>query len=234
MPKPIRVVVGTSENERSSAWRIWFGPRDIYVGFRGLGGDRKASIHFARTPDQSTLRYVGFTKDFSAKLSGSFVPRPNRTHLEWPGAEISPGYFIEFRMRVPRSELRPLAEDARDVVWITPGPLGTSTEVAIVSGPENSDLHVTFPSHVSNPQLMAEIQLKCGRTVWVISYHFVGPSSDELAQLQRTVVQAFAVHGQLPAARRSVTADSRVNLTFESEDGSAGEWELSGDFLAGT
>ena len=235
MQKPIRIVVGYADGDRASAWRIWFGPADLYVGFRDLSGSRKASIHFPRETGQVALRYVGFTRDFASAIRTRFVPRQERTHLEWKGAEIAPGYVVEFRLRVPRSELRPLPmSSGAGVTWVEPGPPGTTTEVAIVSGPPAAELHLTFPEGVTRPQLLAETQLPAGKSVWVLSYNFVGPSEPELLELRRTAVQAFAVHGRLPHARANVSPTTRVNLTFEADDGSAGEWELSGDFLAGT
>ena len=234
MPKPVRIIVGFPDGERASAWRIWFGPNDIYIGFRDLGGTRKASIHYPPDPTSPTLRYSGFTRDFASRLKNGFVPRAGRTHIEWDGAEIAPGFFVEFRFRVPRSELRMLNSDgASGATWIEPGPLGTTTEVAIVSGPLNHELNLEFTEKISNAQLVTNVALKNGRSVWIISYRIDGPTGDELIELRRTAIQSFAVHGMLPELQKTATSLTRLSLIFKADDGSAGEWELAADFLGG-
>jgi hypothetical protein len=133
----IRIAVGERGGRRSSTWRIWFGPKDIYAGFRTLGGIRKASIHYPRPRLPTTVRYIGYTLDYAKTImSAREITREMRTHVQWPGAEIAPDLYVEFRFRIPESGLRPLTETDDDLtVWLKPPPAEMGTEVTILSGP---------------------------------------------------------------------------------------------------
>lgn len=113
--KVLRIAIGEPEGRHSSVLRIWFGPADIYAAFRTFAHIWKASIHYPRPGYVDTVRYVGYTRDYAEKVSPELapIPREQRTHSEWRGVEIAPGFFMEFRFRVPESELRvfPLNED---------------------------------------------------------------------------------------------------------------------------
>jgi hypothetical protein len=57
----VRVAVGSLTGRRSGAWRIWFGPQDIFAGYRSVAHIRKASIHYERPESPTQLRYIGYT-----------------------------------------------------------------------------------------------------------------------------------------------------------------------------
>ena len=151
--------------------------------------------------------------------------------MEWPGAEVAPGYFVEFRFRVPGSELRVLGlKDDKNAIWIKRPGQNQGIEVTVMSGPAS---HIGPPpsrGDGATTDCLAERLLACDRRVWVLCHEINAPSLEEMEGFRSLVRQSLATRGLLPAAK-AIAQDARVNLTFECPDGSAGEWELAGDFL---
>lgn len=226
----LRLAVGAVDGRRSSTWRIWFGPLDIYAGFRSISGVRKVSVHYPRPGKTGTLRYIGFTKEFAEKDVGVPVRREDRTHTEWRGLEIAPNYFIEFRFRIPESELRHLASDqAKDVLWLQPPQPGFASEVTILSGPAT---HVGLaPKRDDGGRVdqLLQHQLQNGRVVWVLHHHIPAPTPEVLRSFRDLV--STQAGGRPPADSTESTANHRICLTMDCGDGSAAEVELAADFL---
>ena len=175
----LRVGVGLPSGPRSSVWRIWFGPGDVYVAFRNLGAIRKTSIHFPRPRQSTTLRYVGFTKRYAENLAGAPMPmlRRQRTHLEWMGTPVNGSDFhVEFRMRVAESELRVFSQrDDQSAAWLEPPPRGYFGELSIISGPSNQVPNLVAEDG-SKIGWILEHQLLAGPRIWVLWHHYPGPT----------------------------------------------------------
>ena len=229
--RPIRISVGSPGGIRSATWRVWFGPADIYAGFRTLGAIRKASIHFPRPGQPNTLRYVGYTRTYAEELHARSVMRHERTNLEWTGGQLQNEHLVEFRFRIPHTELRLLPQESEDkVVWIDGTDTSAMTEVTIVSGPEAQSTEHPVRGDGTPVRVLGKSALSIGRTVWVLSSKMPGPSEVELRDYRFQARHALAVQGLLPQAK-ATSEGARFNLTFECPDGSAGELELAADFL---
>jgi hypothetical protein len=225
----LRLVVGDPTGRRSSTWRIWFEAIDVYAGFRTICGMRKASIHFPRPGHPNTLRYIGPTQPFAQRTRGSRVSRQERTDVEWPGLEFAPGYFIDFRFRIPETELRVLDSDgARDVRWLTPPPAGAASEVTILSGPATH--RGPRPRRDDgDDELLKEHRLADGQVVWILHQHIPTPPDAVLQSYRDQVKREAVARGWL---KNPLTRNSRITLTMNCEDGSFAEVELAADFLA--
>jgi hypothetical protein len=230
--KALRIAVGEENNRRSSTWRIWMGPQDIYAGFRVIAGIRKISIHFPRPGLSGTLRYIGYTKNYAQSLSGQTeLTREQRTQWEWPGTEIAPDYFMEFRFRIPESELRLLdCDGADDIVWISPPPEGMATEVAILSGPSTHKGVAPQRSDGARIEYLLEERLPNGRWIWVLHHIIPAPPPEDMRKFRQQVYSEMALHRRLPPTV-PVGKNTRVNLTMDCGDGSLAEVELAADFL---
>jgi hypothetical protein len=101
----VRVAVGSLTGRRSGAWRIWFGPQDIFAGYRSVAHIRKVSIHYERRESPTQLRYIVYTSEWE-KSQGRPTRLKDRAHQLWNDEEIASNYFIEFRIRVPECELQ--------------------------------------------------------------------------------------------------------------------------------
>jgi hypothetical protein len=231
----IQLAVGEPAGLRGNLYAIWFGPRDIYIAANDRYEDWKTSIHYESPHKAGRLRYSGISSAFAKKLKMS-ASRPDRTALEWPGIELRPGsdYYLEFRLRVPQSELRPLGEadlmplnsgEPLDIRWLPAPPPGLASEVSIITGP---------PSHVGErPRredyaadvLVLERQLANGRLVWLIQHVIPAPPSDALDAFRRKAAKqsrTFPRRGNLSAHREIVA--------MNCEDGSAAFGEFATDF----
>ena len=227
----LRIAVGEIDGRRSSTWRIWFGPQDIYASFRVLGGKRKVSIHYPRPKQPNTIRYIGYTKDFTAQSFGKRLSRQERTHIEWNGLEIAPDYYLEFRFRVPESELRRLTQDViTKILWLKPPPIGEASEVTILSGPSTHTGIFPQRSDGAIMELLLQHQLENGRYVWVLHHHIPAPPL-EVMQSHREMVKQLSLNENWPISSKADVDNVRVNLTMQCEDGTVAEVELSGDFL---
>jgi len=160
------------------------------------------------------------------------ITREQRTHLEWPGIEIAPSYFVEFRFRIPESELRVLDSDgSKDVVWVSAPPIGMASEITILSGPPTHQGPVPQRSDGGRIECLLDEQLKNGRRVWVLHHVIPAPSSEDMHKYRQQVYRECALRGWLPPTT-PVGKNSRVNLTMDCADGSIAEFELAADFLA--
>lgn len=227
--KVIRVAVGERNGRRSSTWRFWFGPNDIYAGFRVLSGFRKVSIHFPRGNQTNTLRYVGYTKTYAEKLSGGHTSLSQRSHAQWPGGEATNGCFVEFRFRVPASELRVLDDDnAGQTIWLEPPPADLALELTILSGPGALPITQLQRTDGISVHCIADRLLECGRRVWLVYHLIPAPTKQEFSDYKSLVRKSLVASGQ---SNFKPNPSTRINLTIEFSDGSAGELELAGDFL---
>lgn len=228
----LRLAVGQASGRRSSIWRIWFGPADIYAAFRTMAGIRKITVHYPRPESSGTVRYIGYTKDYAEKLTGkSNIKRHERTDVEWPGLEIAPGYFIEFRFRIPESELRVFDSDLpADVIWLDVPAERMGTEITILSGPPTHEGPIPQRADGNQTQCLLDHTLKNGRRVWVIHHEIPAPSPENMTKYRQQVYANAKRQGQLPLAR-SIHKSSRVSLTMNCGDGSFAEAELAADFL---
>lgn len=191
---------------------------------------RKVSIHYPRPGKTGTLRYIGYTREF-VERKGADLGRPERTHAEWRGVEFGPSYFVEFRFRIPESELRPLAvEDADEVLWLQPPPTGGASEVTILSGPASHEGLHPGRSDGGAIELIAEHRLANGRLVWVQHHHIPAPPEHVLQSYREMVLLRARQEGWLNDPMATSTT-SRINLTMDCEDGSAAEVEMAADFL---
>jgi hypothetical protein len=84
----VRVAVGSLTGRRSGAWRIWFGPQDIFAGYRSVAYIRKASIHYERPENPTQLRYIGYTSEWE-KSQGRSTRLKDRAHQFWNGTTSS-------------------------------------------------------------------------------------------------------------------------------------------------
>lgn len=225
----LRIAVGKPNGRRSATWRIELGRQDIYASFDKLRGKRKAAIHYEKG-DKGPVRYIGYTYEHAQSLMRrEEITREMRTDLEWPALEIAPGFFLEFRFRIPESELRVLdIKDEQHVVWLEAPPVGTGLEVTILSGPPDYDGPVPGRADGAPIQCLWDTRLKNGRRVWVLAHTI--PAPDKLEEYRELARRTFAARGWMPP-QLPVDRNTRVNLTMDCEDGSAAEVELAGDFL---
>lgn len=226
----LRLAVGSPTEKKSSTWRIWFGPLDIYAGFRTIAGIRKVSIHYPRLHQPNTVRYIGFTKNFAEQNKTHKVSRKERTHMEWSGLEFSPGYFIEFRFRIPESELRPITLDnAKDIFWLDKPAIGFASEVTIISGPGS---HKGLPPRrddAGQVDHLLEHRLENGRIIWVVHHHIPAPKPTDLDNWRANIKNN--INKNHLSILRKLSPNARICVTADCADGSAAEIELATDFL---
>jgi hypothetical protein len=185
----IQFAVGELGGLRGSVYSVWFGQRDIYIAKNDLFEVWKATIHFAKPGKTERVAHSGMTAQFARK-HGLSTSRHERAKEQWPGMELLPGsdVILEFRLRVPQSELRRLGtsdlaplnpEDPLDIRWLPTPPVGGASEVTIISAP---------PTHAGGCPRREDFadnvffgrQLASGRFVW-LTYHFIpAPSSADL------------------------------------------------------
>lgn len=222
----LRLAVGEEKGRRSSVWRIWFGPNDVYAAFRSVAGIRKASIHYERSADKQPLRYIGYTKEYAApQFHGVALARGHRTHAEWPGDEFAPGFFAEFRFRIPESELRPLsANGAGDVVWLPSPPTGMATEVLILSGPKGYKGLVPWRSDGGLTDCIFDDTLDSGKRIWIVHHTIPAPPASEIRAMRQVALQALAQTG---SRRQPIGKNSRLSFTMNCLDGTFSEVEIA-------
>jgi hypothetical protein len=228
----IRVAVGEPNGRRSSTWRIWFGPNDVYAAFRQVANKRKVSIHFEHADHPGRVRYAGFTDPYAKYLMPDEpMTRQKRMHAEWPGADLGSDCYAEFRFRIPECELRHLDSDgARDVIWLDAPPVGMGTEVLILSGPPSYQGLFPQRSYGAPTGCLHETQLANGRRIWVV-HHVIPAPSSEIEKYRKQVWREFAIHGWLDPAVPPPSKDERLNLSMDCQDGSGAEVELAADFI---
>lgn len=182
-----------------------------------------------------TLRYIGYTKTYAEKQSAVQIARAARTHLEWPGFEFAPNYFIEFRFRVPESELRELASgDDDEVVWLDAPDRGKASEVTIVSGPSTHTGPPPQRDDSGKIELLAtRLMEKNARMVWVIHHHIPAPPRDFWIHSRTELLDKLRENNyQIDPVITPSTLS--LSATMDCGDGSAAEVELSPALLAGT
>lgn len=226
----LRVAVGDPSGLRSGTWRIWFGPYDIFAGYRSVAHMRKVSVHYPRPGHEGTLRYIGYTSDYSEE-HGLPNHLPERAQHAWPGYEFANGYFVEFRIRIPRTELRRfLLPDSRDTHWLPPPPAQNATEITIVSGPPSHEGLVPQMAGDSPRELLAEFRLPNGRYVWIMHHHIPTPSGAEMQAVRERVRQEW-LNMQRTGTAAKILPKTRVGADTNCGDGSFAEVELAADFL---
>lgn len=215
----IQVAVGGPGGLRGSVYEIWFGPADIYIANGGAYTDWKATIHYERPSKPGRMRYIGSTTAY-AKKRGLNTSRKARARSEWSGMDLQPGadVTLEFRLRIPTSELRRLgtanlkplnAGDPLHIRWLPAPPPGYASEVSIISGP---------PTFVGprprredfQDKLVFEKQLANGRFVWIVYHHIPAPPSAELRWYRKMAVRK--------GGRRK---DYRIVASMDCGDGSS-------------
>lgn len=228
----VRVAVGSLAGRRSGAWRIWFGPQDIFAGYRSVAHIRKASIHYERHENPTQLRYIGYTSEWE-KSQGKSTRLKDRAHQFWNGQEIASNYFIEFRIRVPECELRQfITNESPQTHWLAPPPPRMASEITIVSGPPTHTGLIPSMAGDNFRELIGEFQLSNGRYVWIVQHHIECASSEWLYAAREGAKNTFKFalqSGQI----RDVLPKTRVGCGVHCGDGSFAEVELAADFLRG-
>lgn len=229
----LRVGVGDPSGLHSSIARIWLHNSNVYASFRAFAGTWKASIHYPRPGFPKTIRYTGFTLEHARSIAPSAMPidREQRTECEWEGLEIAPGFFIEFRFRIPHSELRRFdisKELLAEVIWVAAPPEGAAIEFLILSGPASYEGPVPVPDNEAPVECLVDERLQDGRRIWVIQYVIPAPTPDAMNTYRARIAGEVVAYGYaLPA----LGPGARAFATMPGEDGVVSIAELAADFL---
>jgi hypothetical protein len=183
----IQLAIGEPTGLRGSLWDIWFGAQDIYVSVDHMFGQWKTTIHYERSNQPGRVRYTGFTTQFARKMRRS-LGRADRATYEWPGLELRPGSdcFLEFRLRIPASELRPIGSaDLRllnrgeplSIRWLPVPRIGPASEVSIISGSPTHSGPRPNRENGAPDRLILERRLGNGRIIWIIQHDTPAPSA---------------------------------------------------------
>jgi hypothetical protein len=227
----VRLVVRAPDGRRSAAWRIWFGPQDIYAGYRSIAHIRKASIHYER-PGQPAVRYLGNTSEFETQ-QGRSSRLEDRANAYWKGLQIAPNYFVEFRFRVPECELRRfVTSESSKTHWLPAPRPKMATEVTIISGPPTHSGLIPSMEGSDHRELIGDFQLGNGRYVWITHQHVQCAAPAWLQQARKSAKQALKADLQ-SGKIRDILPQTRVGADVNCEDGSFAEVELAADFLRG-
>lgn len=191
---------------------------------------RKASVHYPRPGHGGTLRYIGYTSEYS-KEHGLPIYLPERAQHRWPGYEFANDYFVEFRIRIPKTELRRFfLHDSHDTHWLQPPPARNATEITVISGPPWHEGLVPQVAGDSPRELLADFQLPNGRYVWIMHHHIPTPSGPEMQAVRERIRQEW-VRIQRAGIAANILPNTRVGADTDCGDGSFAEVELAADFL---
>lgn len=231
-----QLAVGESSGLRGSLWDIWFGDRDIYLASAQFFGEWKASIHFDRPNKPGRVRYTGITTQV-AHARGQNSSRAARQDCEWPGIELSPGsdYFLEFRLRVPRSELRPWGtsdlrplnpDEPLAVHWLAAPPIGFATEVSIISAPPTHSGSTPTREDGAPSVPFIKRHLSNGLFVWFIQHVIPAPTSEAFRAYRHHLMTNRPVIDR----RKSRSGPARAIVSMDCGDGSGAFAELVVNF----
>ena len=174
----VRFAVGTRDDIRSSAWRLWARPdgrgNDLYLAGRSSGGIAKLSFH-----KSGINRFAPNSTD----------PRP--AVFSWHrGTDISPGWSIAFSIVVtPPVTKHPLPDQVRNNkpgIFIIPPSVGTKAVFQIIRSPRT--VHAEDVARLpATRKMTVHGNIRMERELaWLVSYY------DDLSPLERAfIVESF-------------------------------------------